>query len=225
MRKGADQDGQELQVRPANPGVLPKIAALSLTAPENEDRAVWEPSLAHGPGAHYTLHDFILSLYERLRDGDDAAAFERVLASGPEYGLVADWSKPGLRLYGERLICDLLGLGSENSLASLAPGGAFRMKDVYERRAQAHVGRDEECVTRFSHFLTTTLGGPIRLDDLRWIAAVPKAKDPSNHWYCEGTDNALVELATMALGSDPHALSNNAEARQALLEVAAVLAA
>ena len=99
------------------------------------------------------------------------------------------------------------------------------MKDVYERWARAHLGRDAECVTRFSHFLTTTFGGPLRLDGLRWIAAMLKAQNPSDHWYREGTDDALVELVASALGSDAHALSKDAEARQALVEIAAVLAA
>lgn len=205
--------------------ILPKIAALSLAAPENEDQAVWEPVLTHGPAAHYALEDFIRGLYLRLGDSDDTAAFERVWRAVAEYGLAADWSKPGLWFYGERLICDLLGFGNEDSLARLPPGGALRMKDVYERWAPSHLGRDEECVTRFSRFLTTTFGGPLRLDGLRWTAAVLKANHPASHWYRESTGNALVELATAALASDADALSKDAEARQALVEVAAVLAA
>ena len=205
--------------------ILPKIAALSLAAPENEDQAVWEPVLAHGPAAHYALEDFIRGLYLRLGDGDDTAAFERVWRAVAEYGLAADWSKPGLWFYGERLICDLLGFGNEDSLARLPPGGALRMKDVYERWAPSHLGRDEECVTRFSRFLTTTFGGPLRLDGLRWIAAVLKANHPASRWSRESTGNALVELVTAALGSDANALSKDAEARQALVEVAAALAA
>lgn len=205
--------------------ILPKLAALSLAAPKNEDRAVWEPVLVHGPAAHYALQDFIEGLYLRLVDGDDTAAFERVWRAVAEYGLAADWSKPGLWFDGERLICDLLGFGNEDSLARLPPGGALRMKDVYERWAQSHLGRDEECVTRFSRFLTTTFGGPLCLDGLRWIAAVLKANHPSSHWNRKSTGNALVELVTAALGSDADALSKDAEARQALVEVAAALAA
>ena len=205
--------------------ILPKIAALSLAAPENEDQAVWEPVLMHGPAAHYALEDFIRGLYLRLGAGDDTAAFERVWRAVAEYGLAADWSKPGLWFYGERLICDLLGFGNEDSLARLPPGGALRMKDVYQRWAQAHLGRNEECVTRFSHFLTTTFGGPLCLDGLRWIAAVLKPNNPSSHWHRESTGNALVELVTTALGADPHALSKDAKALQALVEVTAALAA
>ena len=206
-------------------GILPKLAALSLAAPENEDQAVWEPVLAHGPAAHHALPEFICALFESLGDGDDTAAFERVWRAVAEYGLAANWSKPGLSSYGERLICDLIGFGNEHSLSRLAPDGALRMKDVYERWAQVHLGRNEECVTRFSHFLTTTFGSPLRLDGLRWIAAMLKARNPSDRWYREVTTNKLVELVASALDSDADALSKDAEARQALVEVAAVLAA
>ena len=99
------------------------------------------------------------------------------------------------------------------------------MKDVYERWARAHLARDEECLTRFSHFLTTIFGSSLRLDGLRWIAAMLKANNPSDHRYREGTGTAMVELVAAALGSDTHALSKDAEARQALVEVAAALAA
>ena len=225
-RAKTERNGEyDLPTQTLGYGILPKLAALSLAAPENEDRAVWEPVLAHGPAAHHALQEFICGLFQSIGEGDDTAAFERVWRAVAEYGLAADWSKPGLWFYGERLICDLLGFANEHSLARLAPGGALRMKDVYERWALAHLGRDEECVTRFSHFLTTTFGGPLRLDGLRWIAAMLKAENPSDHWYREGTDNALVELVASALGSDAHALSKDAEARQALVEVAAVLAA
>ncbi len=202
-----------------------KLGALALAAPEGEDQPVWEPVLARGPAAHYALQHFIRGLYLRLGKGDDPAAFERVWRGVLEYGLAADWSQPGLWFYGERLLCDLLGFGNEDALARLAPGAALRMRDAYERWAQAHLSRDEECVTRFSYFLTTTFGAPLRLDGLRWIAAMLKKKNPSNHWYREGTGKALVELVASALSSDAQALSQDAQARQALVEIAAALAA
>jgi hypothetical protein len=123
------------------------------------------------------------------------------------------------------LICDLLGFGNENALARLGPGAALQMKDIYERWARTHLAHDEECVTRFSHFLTTSFGTPLRLDGLRWIAAMLKASSPSGRWYREGTDNALLELVASSLGSDAQALSKDVQARQALVEIAAALAA
>jgi len=205
--------------------ILLKLGALAIAAPTGEDRVVWEPVLTHGPAAHYALQHFISDLFLRLGKGDDPVAFERVWRATAEYGLAADWSQPGLWFYGERLICDLLGFGNEDALSRLTPGAALRMKDVYERWGAAHLAHDEECVTRFCHFLTTKFGAPLRLDGLRWLAAMLKEREPSSRWYREGTGDALVELVAAALSSDAQALSQDIQARQALVEIAAALAA
>ncbi len=205
--------------------ILLKLGALSIAAPAGNERAVWEPVLAHGPAAHYALQHFIRGLFLRLGKGDDPLAFERVWRATAEHGLAAHWSQPGLWFYGERLICDLLGFGNEDALSRLHPGAALRMKEFYKRWATAHLARDEECVTRFCHFLTTSFGAPLRLDGLRWLAAMLKEREPSGRWYREGTGDALVELVAAALSSDAQALSQDAQARQAVVEIAAALAA
>ncbi|NKD16369.1 hypothetical protein DN600_00580 [Aeromonas caviae] len=205
--------------------ILLKLGTLSIAAAEGEARAVWEPILSHGPAAHYALQHFIRGLFLRLGKGDDPAAFERVWRATAEYGLAADWSQPGLWFYGERLICDLLGFGSEDALSRLNPGTALRMKDIYERWAATHLAHDEECVTRFCQFLTTNFGAPLRLDGLRWLAATLKEREPSGRWYREGTGDALVDLVASALSSDTQALLQDAQARQALVEITAALAA
>lgn len=206
-------------------GILLKLAALSIAVPAGEEHAVWEFVLSHGPAAHYALQHFIRGLFLRLGKGEDPVAFERVWRATAEYGLAADWSQPGLWFYGERLICDLLGFGNEDALSRLNPGAALRMKDVYERWAATHLASDEECVTRFCHFLTTNFGAPLRLDGLRWFAAMLKEREPSGRWYREGTDDALAELVAAALSSDAQALSQDAQARQAVVEIAAALVA
>ncbi|TDV32491.1 hypothetical protein N440_3394 [Stenotrophomonas sp. CC22-02] len=203
--------------------ILLKLAFLSIAAPEWLARSVWEPVLTHGPAAHYALQHFIRGLFMRLGKGDDPVAFERVWRATAEYGIAADWSQPGLWFYGERLICDLLGFGNEDALSRLNPGAALRMKGAYERWAAAHLSQDEECVTRFCHFLTTSFGAPLRLDGLRWLASTQR--ESSGRWYREGTDEALVELLAAALISDARALTQDAQARQALVEIAATLAA
>lgn len=204
--------------------VLQKLGALSIAAPAGEDPAVWKPVLAHGPVAHYALQHFISGFFQRLRIGDDPVAFERVWRAAAKYGLAADWSQPGLWYRGLRLICDLLGFGNENALSRLSPGAALRMKEVYERWAAEHLARDEECLKRFCHFLTTTFGTPLRLDGLRWVAEMLKACDLSRPWYRDGTSEALIDLVAVALKSDAAALSQHAQSRQALIEIAAALA-
>lgn len=205
--------------------ILVKLGALAIAAPAGEDRPIWEPVFAHGPAAHYALQHFIRGLFLRLEKGDDPVKFERVWRATVEYGLEADWSQPGLWFHGERLLCDLLGFGNGANLSRLDPGAALRMYDLYQRWAAVHLTRDEECVTRFCHFLTTKYGSPLRLDGLRWLAAMLEELKPSRRWYREQTGQALVELVATAVSSDAQALSQNAEARQALVDIAAALAA
>ncbi len=203
--------------------ILLKLGAMSIAMPVGEQRAVWEPVLSHGPAAHYALQQFIRGLFLRLEKGDDPTAFERVWRATAEYSLAADWSQPGLWFHRERLICDLLGFGNEVALSQLKVGAALRMKDIYDRWAAAHLAQDEECVTRFCQFVTTSFGAPLRLDGLRWIATMLKVRKPSDYWYRERTGDALLELVASALSSDAQVLLQEIQARQALLEITAAL--
>jgi hypothetical protein len=206
-------------------GTLRKLAAISVAAAPGEARRSWEPVLVHGPAAHYALQHFIRSFFLRIRKGDDVLAFERVWEEVMNYGLSASWSQSGLWFKGERLICDLLGFGNEDALSLLVPGAGLRMKDIYKEWAATHLARDEECVVRFCNFLTTEFGAPLRLDGLCWLSAMLEERKPSNHWYREETCDALTELVAAALSSDAQALSKEAQSREALIEIAAVLAA
>lgn len=205
--------------------LLLKLAELSLTAPEPEATAIWESVLTHGPEAHVALQHFIRGLFLRLSKGDDPTVFERVWRATAEYGLAAKWNKRHLWSYGERLLCDLLGFGNEDALRRLAPGAALRMQDVYERWADAHLSRDEECVARFCYFLTTDFGAPLRLDGLRWIAAMLKDNNRSSHWYRDGIGDALIELLNTSLSQSALALAKDSQTRQASVEIAAALSA
>lgn len=50
-------------------------------------------------------------------------------------------------------------------------------------------------------------------------------REPPNRWHPKETSDALVEVAAEALSSDVQALSQHAQARRALIEIAAELAA
>ncbi|MNR84303.1 hypothetical protein D3C72_151010 [compost metagenome] len=205
--------------------ILLKLGELSIATPAGAERAVWEAVLAHGPAAHYALKHFIAGLFLRLGKGDDPEVFEGVWRASAEYSLAADWSQPGLWFHGERLICDLLGFGNTEALSRLNPGAALRMKGVYENWAAVHLARDEECLARFCYFLISNFGAPLRLDGLRWIAAMLDKSEASDRWYRESTGDSLVELAAAALSFDAQALAKQAEARQALVDICAALAA
>ncbi|MCV0423919.1 MAG: hypothetical protein K5905_00455, partial [Roseibium sp.] len=206
-------------------GTLSKLAVLLVAAPEREQKTIWKSVLRHGPAAHAALQYFISTCFLRLSDVDDPSAFEPLLREMAEYGLAADWSQPGLWFYGERLICDLLGFGNESILATLRPGAALRLKDLYQRWAETHLDSDEESVRRFCHFLMTDFGAPLRFDGLRWLSTMLNGASRSGYWYREGTGDALVALAVETLTSDTQALSKNPEARQAVIEIVASLVA
>lgn len=224
-KQRAKEDDGEYDLPSQNFGydLLLKLGELTLAAPEAAARALWEPVLVHGPQARYALQHFISGLFLRLSKGDNPDAFERVWRETAEYGLAANWDKERLWFYGERLTGDLLGFGEEGALLRLVPGAALRMRDVYERWAQLHLGRDEECVTRFSYFLTTEFGASLRLDGLRWIAAMFKVRKPSDYWYRDGIYDAVVELINVSLNQNAPDLVRDGQARQALFEIAAVL--
>lgn len=226
-KERAKDDNGEYDLPSQNLGydLLLKLAELSLAAPEAEARALWEPVLVHGPEAHYALQHFIRGFFLRLQNGDDAGAFERVWRTIVEYGLAANWVKGRLWYYGERLLCDLLGFGNEEALLRLAPGAVLRMRDVYERWAEHHLDRDEECISRFCSFLTKDIGAPLRLDGLRWVAATLKAGGSSSGWHRDGTEEALIELVNVSLNQNAQDLAKDSQARQALVETAAALAA
>jgi hypothetical protein len=67
-------------------------------------------------------------------------------------------------------------------------------------------------------------GASLRLDGLRWIAAMLKVRKPSDYWYRDGTGEALVELLNASLNQNSQALVNDSQARQALVEISAALA-
>jgi hypothetical protein len=202
--------------------ILLKLAALTIAAPNSEQRTIWEPVLVHGSAAHVALQHFIRGIYQHLNKSDDPSAFEKVWRAMVEYGLAADWSQPGLWFHGEHLICDLLGFGNEDALSRLEPGVALRMKDLYESWSMVHLSRDEECITRFCYFLTQPFGAALRLDGLRWLSAMLRV---DSHWYRDRTGEALADLVATSLSSDAQALSKDVQARQALVEITGALAA
>mgnify|MGYP003632799808 CR=1 FL=1 len=220
-----DDEGSEYGLPSQSFGydILAKLAELSVTAPGGYARRVWEPVLSHGPAAHHALGQFIRDLFQQLKKGCDRAAFERVWRETIEYALDAEWGK---RVWyrGEELLCSLLGFSHESYLDLLPPGAQTRMRDVYERWAKNHLGSTEEGVERFSTFLSTDFGGPLRLDGLRWIAAAFKDRSQTSRWHRNRTGDALIELLNTAINQNSSELATDPSARQALVEIAGALA-
>lgn len=225
--RSKEERGGEYDLPSQNFGydLLTELAKLSVTAPKGSARTVWEPVLCHGPAAHYALGQFIRGLFEQLKKGGDRTDFEILWREMVEYALDAGWEKREYLWYrGEELLCALLGFGHESELSLLPAGAQSRMRDVYERWAKVHLGHDENCVARFSNFLVTAFGAPLRLDGLRWIAMALKGGERSSRWYRDGTGDALIELVNTGLNQNGRDLTADQSARQALIEIAGILA-
>jgi hypothetical protein len=204
--------------------ILFKLAGLSLAAPEGSARMAWEPVLSLGPEAHYGVRHFVQGLFVHLTKENNPQKFEARWREAAEYCLAAKWAKQDLHWFdAERILCDVLGFGNEVALQRLPSGAALRMRDIYERWAENHLGLDEECVTRFCHFLTSEFGAPLRLDGLRWLAATFKSNTRSKKWYRDRTGEALIELLNTSLIQNSQELATNSTAREPLIEIVADL--
>ena len=222
---GKDKNGEyDLPNQDFSYSTLNKLAALTFIVPVDKKRDIWELVLMHGPAAHYAIRYFIGRLFFRLPEGDNLAVFEPVWREIAEYSLGAGWDRCDLWYYGEELICDILGFGSEGALSRFEPGAVFRMKDVYKRWASEHLRRNSICVKRFCNFLMTDFGQPLCLDGLCWIADMLEEHESFSKSYFEDTGKALIELARMILYSSTNNVLQNVQARDALIQIVAILA-
>ncbi|AFE06036.1 hypothetical protein COCOR_04801 [Corallococcus coralloides DSM 2259] len=206
--------------------LLAKLGSLSVSLSPAEARPVWEAVLSCGPKAHYALQYFTRNLFLLLNQGCDVERFRPLWRSLVQYALDAKWGARDLYWpYGERLLGDLLGFGNEDLLKHLPSKSVPDMRDLYDRWAQAHLGHSEESVRRFCRFLSSEVGTFLRLDGLRWISAALRVSKTGRQWWRDENGDALVELLDTALTRNAPALANDAKAREALVELAAELAA
>jgi hypothetical protein len=165
-KEHAKDDGEyDLPSQHLGYDLMIKSASLALSVPIGQARSIWEPILSQGPVAHYALRHFATNFFYQLSNGCDPARFEAVWREMVEYGLAARWEK--LRkhwFYGQRLLCDLLGFGSESILTQLPDGALLKMRNVFERWAKEQLKRTEENLKRFCNFLASSFGAALRLD-------------------------------------------------------------
>ncbi|WP_395022863.1 hypothetical protein [Dongia sp.] len=204
-------------------GVLTKLADLTLSAPAGAARPLWESVLRHGPNAHYAIQQYILGIFEALGRGSSIVPFEVVWREMIEYALARDWGSGDHWSYGERMLCSLLGYGNERILAQSAPGAVSKFRDLYERWAEGHLGHDDDCFVRFNRFLTADAGAPLRLAGLCWISSRLKQSERPTRWWRNGLPDSLVELLDTTINKDRRALAGDPPARQAVLDIAAIM--
>lgn len=91
--------------------------------------------------------------------------------------------------------------------------------------ARKHLNHDEDNLGGLCGFLASEAGAPIRLDGLLWLAAALNPVMPGADWHRDRTGSALVELLDVIAKQDAEKVSASAEAREALVQLAAHLVA
>lgn len=98
------------------------------------------------------------------------------------------------------------------------------MRHLYEQWTLAHVAADEENIAAFAHFLATDMGALLRIDGLKWLSTALEVKGRIIRWNQDGAGDAMVGLLDATLTTNAPDLSRDAEARTALMKLAAELA-
>lgn len=90
----------------------------------------------------------------------------------------------------------------------------------YRRWAEAHMGRDEEDVATFSHFLTTEPGRPFRLEGVIWLNSATAQID---RFYRGSTGNSISEAMDVILSQHAAELIAQPASRDAMIAIVARL--
>jgi hypothetical protein len=201
-----------------------KLAALALDEGLSDPGPAWRPVLDLGPAGHCAIGHFVQALFLKLYHGADPARFEALWKALADYSLAANWNLPRLWFYGEQLQRAILGFGSEWALDKLPAGAAGRMQATFGIWAQSRLKREDN-LANFSLFLSKSFGAPLRLDGLLWIQAA--LNDPESHigFHRDACGDALIELILTLMQHDLAALRQSPDAKAALQEIVAALAA
>jgi hypothetical protein len=152
--------------------IVPAITEVIPGLPLDAAAELWQPLFRLGGTAHYILGHFIDCWLQQVSRNCNIAAFSRHWRAMIEYALACpQWSSGRQWYYGERLLCRLLGCGSELSLDQVTElqTTVLKMKDLYESWADKHLGREEDHVTYFCGFLSSSTGRLLRFDGLQWL--------------------------------------------------------
>ena len=206
------------------PAITEVIPGLSLDAAAE----LWQPLFRLGGNAHYLLDNFIDCWLQQISRNCDIAAFSRHWKAMVKYALASpQWSSGRQWYYGKRALCHLLGCGSELSLDQVTglQETVLEMKDLYKSWADKHLDREEDHVTYFCRFLSSSTGRLLRIDGLQWLHRSIRQQQVAGNlqWRRAGTAGAMTNLLDVMLTENIDELTTNAPARDAMLELVAIL--
>ena len=221
------EDGEYALAYQFGYNVISKMASLAAIVPAENAPEIWRQVLSLGPDAHSIVDHFIAIWFLQPNQGCEPKAFCARWREMLEFALGAKWTEAGRWFYGEQMLRRLLGFGSELMLSKIPDLEAviLSMRDIYKAWADAHLPREEENIAEFSYFLANDAGAPLRIDGIQWIAGALRDEASTRRWRRNGTGDSLVSLLDTTLTKDTAELSKNREAREAVLAIAAYLAA
>ncbi len=221
------EDGEYALAYQFGYNVISKMASLAAIVPAENAPEIWRQVLSLGPDAHSIVDHFIAVWFLQPNQGCEPKAFCARWCEMLEFALGAKWTEARRWYYGEQMLRRLLGFGSELMLRKIPDLETviLSMRDIYKAWADAHLAREEENIAEFSYFLASDTGAPLRIDGIQWIAGALRDEANTRHWRRNGTGDSLVSLVDTTLTKDTAELSKNREAREAVLAIAAYLAA
>ena len=206
--------------------IVPAIAKLIPGLGVNAATELWQPLFRLGGNAHYILGHFIDFWLQQVSRNCDINVFARHWRAMIEYALASpQWSSGRQWFNGERLMCRLLGCGSELLLDQVAElqTTVSDMRSLYESWAHVHLERDEENIAYFCGFLSSSTGSCLRLDGIQWLNQSFQIHAASRQWRRSGTAEAMINLLDVILTNDTGELASNVPARDAWLGLMAML--
>jgi hypothetical protein len=221
-RRYEDLDEDKRESPPSSLGydILAALARSVMRAPASEGPALWEPVFRLGADAQYSVGHFISCWLVDSPKNTDLTTFSQHWRAMIQYALAAqNWGSSRQWFYGERLIRQLLGCGSESSLGGIPEIQAvvLQMRDLWETWARKHLARKEENVSAFCAFLSTPVGKPLRMDGLQWLLPAIQGEARAANWHRQETGSALTDFLNVTFSQDADKILGNAKARDALL--------
>jgi hypothetical protein len=205
-----------------------KMAFYAARAPADRARELWRAVLELGPAARHIIEHFAASWFINAQHSADAPMFAQRWRDMVKFALDAEWKKGGYWFDEQRILQKLLGFGSEVFLKSQphAPRIVAEMREYYHQWARANLQRDEENIAAFANFLASDAGSGLRVDGLRWLAsAIGDLTRAPYRRDSKSVGDSLLGLLDSVLRENATALRSDQSARDALVSVAAYLAA
>lgn len=206
--------------------LLQKLSKLLVAAKKDEAANIWKPILSLGVDGHHAIEHLIDGWFIAAVQSKNINSISLFWRDMIEFVLpLPNWSPDKYWYKGEKLFRHLLGFNTINFLEfEGAQEIVLKNKELYERWARKHLSKEEDNVEAFARFLSSKVGASIRYDGLLWIRDSLLPPD-ALYWHRKETGSALIDLLDVIVSNDANTISSDSSFREALLAVAAYLAA